>query len=123
MQIQYECKNISRGIAMLHAGFKMFSKPSKFIICHTYILPHHYYCTKVLGNACNSLKPPAHLKKYALRLILSAHKLDHTAPITHFLSLLSTHDICTFKFLSLVYSISHRMINMSLTYDFSYVNE
>ena len=118
------CKNISRDIAMLRAGFKMFSKPIKLMIYHAYISSHSCYCTEVWGNACNTyLNHLLILQKCAIRLILYAHELDHTASIVHSLSLLLIHDIHKFKCLSLVYSILHRMSNTSLTYDFSYVSE
>ena len=37
VHIQYVYKNISQGIAMLRAGFKMFSKLIKLMIYHAYI--------------------------------------------------------------------------------------
>ena len=40
------CKNISRGIAMLRAGFKIFSKPIKLMIYYAYISSHLYYSLK-----------------------------------------------------------------------------
>ena len=109
---------------MLRAGFKMFSKPIKLMIYHAYISSHLYYCAEVCGNVCNThLNHPLILQKCALRSVLNAHKLDHTASIAHSLSLLLIHDIDKFKCASLIHSVLHRMSNMSLTYDFRYVNE
>ena len=82
------------------------------------------YCTEVWGNAYNShLNHLLTLQKRALHLNVKAQKLDHTAPIALSFFLLHIHEIYKFKCVPLVYSILHKMINMSLSYVFSYVNK
>ena len=88
VHIQYVCKHISWSIAMLRAGFKMFSKLIKLMIYHAYISSHLYYCTEVWGNVCNiHLNHLLILQNFALRLIVKTQKLNHTAPIAHSLAL------------------------------------
>ena len=93
----------------------MFSKPIELMIYHANISSNLYHCTDVWGNVCNTnLNNLFILQKCAFRLILNATKLDHTTPIA--LSLYCLYMININLCVSLVHSILHKIINISLTF-------
>ena len=85
---------IAKGLGIMRKAKSLLKEKTLITLYYSFIYPYLHYGIIAWGKTTNNyLNPLSILQKRAIRLISSAHKFDHTAPLFKKLGLLKLENI------------------------------
>ena len=109
--INYIKGKIARGIGILYKAKNYFNDNTRLTLYNAFIYPYFTYCLAIWGNTYNSyLEPLIKLQKRAIRMIVGANRLAHTAPLFHELKVLKLKELYIYSVQLFMYKYHHSLL-------------
>lgn len=109
--IQHIKGKISRALGILYKGRKYFNQNTLLTLYNAFVYPHFMYCICIWGNAYQSyIEPLFKLQKRAVRLIVGAKRLAHSAPIFSCIKVLQIQKLYIYNVLFFMYKYHHNRL-------------
>ena len=106
--INYISGKIARGIGILIKARAFINKDTLITLYYSFVYPYFLYCNHIWGSCCaKNLNRLFVLQKKAIRIICSANRRSHSAPLFKDLKLLNVWQINKFLIGQFMYKCYH----------------